>query len=390
MVASDAVADLDAETREVRILSPDDFSFVGYKDPRRLFKSKGQPYRIISGSPDLRLLKNVVYVPARRSYNPFDGCLYDAARVRVDSSCITRGSRDKIHNINPRKLDVPSQALTLYSGSALYLGYVNKHYGHFLIESLARAWAVLGNAVETRALLFHLHSESVLELPFVKACFHALGLKRENVLFFKTPTLIKEVIFPHAAFQLDSYAYEAYREVTSRIASSLHRSRATLSDQPLYVSRRLLTAGVKKYDGESQLEDYLQGRGVRIMHPQQFTLAEQIKSFNSHRLILGITGSAMHNLVFSKASVSTIQFSGAAIPPTYFLIDSCFNIGSTYVYSTRGSELLSIATGGLGRRLEPWTRKFPLKLFWGSKKFRGAERLDYARVIAWIKSVGAV
>lgn len=387
---SDAAGNLNAVTRDAKMLSPDDFSFFGYKDPRRFFKSGGKPYRILPGSPDLQLLRNVVYVPARRSFSPFDGCLYDDARVRLDASCIARGSQDKLYNTNPKRINVSAQSLPVYSGSVIYLGYINKHYGHFLIESLARAWAVLGNTGESRTLLFHLHNESVLELPFVKACFQALGFKRENILFFKTPTLISEVVFPHAAFQLDSHAYEAYREVTSRIAASLHRSKVTMSDQPLYLSRRLLTAGVKKYDGETELEDFLQGRGVKIMHPQQFTLAEQVKSFNSHRLILGITGSAMHNLVFAKAPVSTIQFSGATIPPTYFLIDSCFDIDSTYVYSTRGAELQNIAAGGLGRRLEPWTRKFPLKLFLRSKKFRGAERLDSARVIAWIKSVGVL
>lgn len=366
------------------------FSFVGYRNPNRFFKSRGRPYEVRIGTTNFKSYANAVYTPSTRSYKPFDGCLYDSFGQRLDATCIVRGPKDDCLNSDELRLKTTNQDLPLYERPVIYLGYINKHYGHFLLESLSRCWAVVNGRSDNVSYLFHVYDSSVLELPYVRSCFSALSIRDEDILYFRTPTIVRDVEVPSVAFQLDSYIDHAFREATLRIADAHLDRNSVTRDQPLYVSRRRLKAGYREYAGEVEIEEFLVSRGVRVIHPELLSFREQIQAFNQHKVIIGINGSGMHNLVFSHSPVTAVQFGRSWIPPTYFLIDRCFGVDSTYVYASAENEVARRLSDQIAGRLRRLSRRLKVGFLSRRKGFLAGDRLDHNRLIKWISRSGLV
>ncbi len=162
-----------------------------------------------------------------------------------------------------------------------------------------------------------------------------------------------------------------------RMATALGAADVTATDQPIYVSRRLLGQGNSLYNGEGELEGILEGRGVKIVHPQKMPFPEQVALFNRHRVILGIIGSGMHNIVLGLEPKTMVYFTPDGYKPNAFLVDKCFGANSTYLNACRGSDWLEAMrfkikrslTGKLGRRADG---------------FRTIHNLDTPRIFRWL------
>lgn len=371
------------------VFDTNQFSFLGYDDPARFFRPKNRPYQVISGEPPVRLLENAVYVPQTNKGLP-NGCLYDDDLIRVDDSCTVRGTNDRVLNLDEKKLRIRRDDLPVFEGSVLYLGQINKHYGHFLTESLTRAWALNGGSFEGVPLLAHARDSTIFELPYIKRCFAALGIKQEQLLMFDRPTRIRHITLPLTSNQLSSHIYDAYKDTTTRIASDCFSLKGERTDQPLYVSRTLLRDSKRNHDDEQKIEDYFQSRGARILHPQLLSLNEQVEAFNRHKVIVGVTGSAMHNIVFSMSPVVSVQFCPAWIFPVFFLNDACFGTRTTYCRAILGPDDQKLS------RLMLWTQKRIETLAKRSRfeivrKLQGFEinyRIDHVRAIKYVKELG--
>jgi hypothetical protein len=306
------------------------FSFIGYPDPEIMFRSRARPLRVIEGNPASRLIENAIYMP-RTSHHV--GCIYDSGGGRLDESCIVRGTKDLLRTVSPRTIKVVPADLPVYEAAAIYLGHISSHYGHFLIESLARAWVTIGCEFKDMKCLMHVRDPSVLELPHIKRSFEALGVSSNRILRFDRPTLVRQIVLPNVSFQANSHVYDAYKATMQTIATACNPGRIAQTDQPLYVSRSQFKAKRRTHSGEAEVEHYIKNRGGRVFHPQKQSFDEQILAFNQHKVIVGINGSAMHNLAFSMSPLQAVQFAGDRVPPNHFLIDACFAVRSTYCWS---------------------------------------------------------
>lgn len=371
-----------AGQREALDLTAGDFRFVHYANPDRFFASEPRPFRLVLSPPALATYGNAVYTPSTRAWKPFDGALYDAAGNRIAASVIRRAREDTPFTSEPESYGGDTSGLPVYDRPLLYLGYFNWHYGHFLLESLSYWWAVAQFPGIDRYLI-HLPDKSILDKPHVRACLEAVGIAPEALVHFDTPTRLREVIVPDPAFQLSSHVYTAYRDLMHRVAVALGGDDVTPSDQPIYISRRLLSQGNSRYNGEEQLESYLVSRGVQIVHPQKLPFAEQVKLFNRHRTILGIIGSGMHNIVLGLEPKTMVYFTPDGYKPNAFLVDKCFGANATYLNACRGSDWLETMRFKL-------TRTFTGKLGRRADGFRTNHNLDQKRIVGWLEGAGVL
>jgi capsular polysaccharide biosynthesis protein len=310
-----------------RTLDLSKISFIGYPDAERLTSSDGRPYRVFDGRPDRQYLKGVIYVPKTAQHY---GCLYDNSGRRINASCIYRGTSDFLKNLDGEKTNLCPERLPVFEQSAVYLGPISRHYGHFIVESLARAWVILGSSFQDKSFLVHVRDSSILDIPYIRRIFDAMGVFRDRVVSFERPTLVRELLVPSPSIQAGSHVYAIYRDTMQYIAESCVPERSARTDQPLYVSRTQYKANRRSHLGELHVEEYIADRGGRVFHPQAHPIEAQIEAFRRHKVIVGINGSAMHNLAFSDHPVRSVQLARRMISPTYFLIDDCFDIESTY------------------------------------------------------------
>jgi capsular polysaccharide biosynthesis protein len=264
----------------------------------------------------------------------------------------------------------------------LYIGRINPHYGHFIIESLSYWWALtehLGNV----KYLVHAHDASVFEISYVRDCMHAAGIDSERLIYSKRPLKIREIHVPQSAFQLNSHVFKKYREICQKIAEGTGAFGKTATDQPLYISRRALSSGVASYRGEEKLESFLFNRGVRVVHPQRLSFDQQVELFNRHRRILGILGSGMHNLVFSLNSRKVVYFTPHWVNPTCLLIDKCFGMDSVYVQSCTKRDRWRYY-------INPISKMLRLSGDGKTGKFLRTYELDLRKVLNWLSNSGAI
>lgn len=366
------------------ILSKNDFKLEQYldPDPDHFFRTAPRPLRLIESDPSVKTYVNAIYTPAICGKKQQYGCLYDDGLRRIETSCVLRGREDRCLSKEAPFFQQEMKTLATYEYPTVYLGYITDHYGHFLLESLAKWWFLNQLALEKSHYLIHVDDPRVLDSPIFQTCLLLAGIDREKVVYFDKPVKIKEVIVPEVSFQVRSHIHFAYRKMWANFLDTFDVGEANKTSQPLYISKSALTHGISKYLGEDKVENYLSSKGVFILHPQKHTVEEQIRLFNKHSRIFGIAGSGMHNIVFSRLPKTTVILSQPHVNPNYFLIDKCFDIDSTYLQACQMHR-------GFVRIFKRFATKFP-KIYSESiaRGFIKYHRLDHRRVIDWFKKSG--
>jgi capsular polysaccharide biosynthesis protein len=320
-------------------LSSNNFNWVNFPDKKLAdLSTVCSSCYVNRADPALEQYDNAIYTPYLRiEHQERYGCLYDEYGKRIEQSCLKQSNQEIIR-------DSPNYSgtteLELLGGKALYLGIFFGHYGHFLLESISRWWSLFDRVEDFDYYLIHLGNANFLKKRWIKELLWLAGIDSQRIIYFNKPIRIQSVFVPEASLQLNGHIFQQYRNIGRHLASSLHLEEIKPIDRPLYLSRRLLDRGNRQIIGEETLEDLLIKNGFYIVHPQLLSVAEQIYLFNRHKYIVGILGSALHNLIFSLAPKTvTYIASKHNLPISYLLLDTLFQNCSTYINAYSPVEL---------------------------------------------------
>lgn len=247
---------------------------------------------VVDDDPDVEHLHELRYLPAR-FFAKRAQQLYGGDWTDVEATILRRGPRGE------RPVDEALGEPT-YSGRwerfdepCIYIGQFNfgRSFGHFLTEGISRLW----RAFDDDRPLVH-HSPASRPVPsFVSDFLAGVGIPRERLVVFDRPTILGDVLVPHPSIVNQSSVHLAHRRTAARYWSSLGVSDGDLqSEGPVYMSRSRLAPELRRMAGERELESILERRGVRIAHPEELPLAEQVGLLARHRPALGPIGSAFH------------------------------------------------------------------------------------------------
>ena len=186
-------------------------------------------------------------------------------------------------------------------GRWLYGGIWFDHYGHFLLETLARAWHL---ADLPGPVVFHRRPEQ----PGGPIAATMSGWQTElvNALFgtpsrihFVTSTMeFEELVVAEAGCVLGDRCTTDQADALARIGKRIAApAPAERNDRKLWLSRSALTRGC--VIGERDFETDLAAAGFEVIHPQAMPLAAQIRAFDEARLVAGFTGSAFHTALMA-------------------------------------------------------------------------------------------
>ena len=223
-------------------------------------------------------------------------------------------------NINLPRVDRAraSKARRL-KGRHVYMGYLRAHFGHFLLESLARAWAMLDLEPGTK-ILFHPSIPKTYPIPvFAREILAAMDVDPVRVVLAHEDLVPDELIVPTPQFWIEwkgspgmCLAFDRVRERLTRLQS------ATFLPRRVYLTRRLMGAPLRRraaqfahnsrrHDhlvgknllNEDEVESLFAARGFDIIAPETRSLREQIILVANASEIAGVTGSALHLALFN-------------------------------------------------------------------------------------------
>ena len=295
-------------TDEFRALSLADFSFFGFDDLSRGLERLLRHVEIRGGTPGVSIVEDAVYVPEEITGSK------GAQRGKIVQSLLESAAvadEQYEHEIVEE---------------VVYLGWLFDHFGHFLMQSLARTWFLTAVSPSVRVVFDPPNKARRQPTGWVLRMLEAFGVPPERILVLDAPTRLHRLIIPEPLFEPRGIAHDhvvraheamarPYQAVAKRLAAD-----STPSEQPVYLSRRLLPPSQRTIVGEEELEEVLRANGFRIAHTETMTFEEQVRLVNEHMDIFSNAGSAAHNVLFALHEPRLhLLTNGLQFSPDYFL-----------------------------------------------------------------------
>ena len=268
--------------------------------------------------------------------SPTGVCLYDARGRRIGESCVARHAEDLTPEMWRAREQVDERPVQAeIAEPVVYHSVFFRHWGHFLLESMSRAWAQATDArlADLPCLFSWSLAEGALG-PSYREFLDEAGLSVTPPLGEPRKLALKRCFLPTASFAMAAYADPAHLAAPHRVARRLLRGEAR-DERPVYLSRVSLkphSDSRPTLRNEAELEQALVARGVRALRMDSLSLAEQVEAINAHSVFIGAWGSALHNTLFSLRGpeISTYVLIGRFMPTTFMLIDGI--VGNTAHY----------------------------------------------------------
>ncbi len=264
--------------------------------------------------------------------------IYDLHGALVTDTVDLHGPHGDRHQDQPTMLDrgLLDALEDAPEASYVYGGFINPHYGHFIVNSLARQWPRARSHQPKIKILCHgpANPDHWFGRPFIKAIFNALGLTREDFVTFERPTMIPRLIVPLTSMREQHYVHRVFGELCARIGRNLLGAEHSVREaRPAYLSKAGLKSGVGRVVNEIKIVEVLEREGVEIIFPEQIDLPSQIRLFAERDRICGIASSALHTQAFwpSRGRVSMVSPTPGP-NSNFFLIDLASGLRVDYFY----------------------------------------------------------
>jgi capsular polysaccharide biosynthesis protein len=284
----------------------------------------------LAQAPDIVTLTDAIVMPtvADPAHRSFSGCVYGRnGRVLRMSQRITGfdfAARD------PDVAVAPSDARVL-RGRAVWLGQYANHYGHFLLESLSRTWAI-DSLPPAEHYVFNrfVTVNPPAMAPFQSACFQALGIDARRIVVIDKPVRCELLHVPTPLFRIVSGARPEYIETFRRIASFVTGDKGVDSagrapGGRYYLSRRRLRVVSRGTLNEDEVESTFADFGFEVIAPERLDWRQQILRYVNAGALAGFTGSALHNVLFSRPGTRLIDLADPRAVPQQNINQRCCN-----------------------------------------------------------------
>ena len=295
------------------------------------------------GDPGVRVVENALFTDQSTAelHQVFmTGGVFDAAGEYEDASATRRIYSQHRKNALSHWEVRECTPQVWVDEPVVYLGINIRHYGHFLTESLARAWAL--REYPPDRFKFILHGGQVFDEirePY-RTLLSALGLHEGNLINANAHGCIgvRRLIVPMPSLSLGDEVYAVHGRPFAQIRAALSLD-VVQTDQPLWLSRSGLGPGQRLAPGELALERELAAHGVRVMRPEEHTLQENITAILRHGTIMGFHGSALHSILFAQSPKRLFAFGSLKLfqhnlnLQNYLLCDLVAGAQSCYVNS---------------------------------------------------------
>jgi hypothetical protein len=184
-----------------------------------------------------------------------------------------------------------ANGLPFRSGSYVFGGLLqNIMFGHFLVESLSRLWALdyLEDAYST--ILFYKRNPNQKVHGYVK---ETLDLLFPTVSFeiVEAPTQFEKLAVPEQIIKPNGhiYGHPLIRKMCQRFPQG-----ARTGYEKIFVSRSRQGEYSSNIIGESLIENYLEEEGYTIVYPEEHSIRDQIEIYSSAKKLIFSDGSAIH------------------------------------------------------------------------------------------------
>ena len=241
-------------------------------------------------------------------WNNLSGAIYDSEGELVAQSKVRSGQRCD------RRIDIKEYTgIRSIETICIYLGHYNEVYGHFILESLSRVWALKEfKSFNFYYVFLRVRNDQLTGSKYTAKFLYELGIPLSNVIILDEPAKFHEIYIPSPLFDLGRSIHpvqiELYRSLS--ISAALKSSRKF--GRKLYLSRKLLPLGQHKFLNEADIESIFGLYEFDIIYPEKCDFYDQMRAYAHADYLSGASSSALHNSVFSPENTKIIILDGRA------------------------------------------------------------------------------
>jgi len=226
---------------------------------------------------------------------------FSGALHRADGDLVVRSQRlverGGFKPIDPERATPPGEGeAELVPGTSIYLGLMFSTFGHFLVESIARFWALTDFREGGVRFVFHpwrgLDPKPLLEAGHVARALERFGIGTDDLVFcLKRPVRFERILVPDQSWRINRSAHPVFGDLYERAFA--HRGPVARAGGRLYLSR----ARWRRPRGsvnEREAEALFGKRGFEIVYPEEVSFAELTERVAGAETVAGCDGSAMH------------------------------------------------------------------------------------------------
>ncbi len=316
--------------------------FVGF--PESILKSRFEQFdqRVSDVPPEIRSIKDVHLEPlVVKGQGQFTGGAYCRGEFLAELS-LRRGwrARETQHVTGTGAIHKPESKLE----TAWFGGILHRHFGHFLLETLARVQSREVVRSAEPIIFFNPFGLSRLK-PFMEGVFHHLGISIDRISFCSTPLDIGILQVQKPTFQLNGFVNVSSRSILKQAARAVPPRSGIiyLSRSKAKLPRRVLE--------EEQLEKQLEASALaQVTYPERLSFAEQVACLRKSALVTGCEGSAFHTLMFVDGTRTSVMFCPNVPNLSFVLCDELIDGDAIYVHCGLDHDCRL----GPSPRITPW------------------------------------
>lgn len=186
----------------------------------------------------------------------------------------------------------------------VYCGYLVNHWGHYLVEGVARLWYFLENDPTIDKYVFVLRENEQREIKNNYREFLELLKIWDRIEIINKPTTYRTVIVPELALRYD-YFSPRYLEIFNVVANNIQVKSEWKPIKKIYWSRSKWGRGQSKKNklefGGEALDNFYIKNGYVVLFPERVPLAEMIFYIRNADVVAAVSGTLPHNMLFGRS-----------------------------------------------------------------------------------------
>lgn len=268
-----------------------DYQYLLPKKAAALQRLHEEPFPMVE-TPPVWVGKNATVLPVRK-FDP-NGWFGRGGVIAEDGtaveSCAVSTTKVGYEFENPQYRDE----------KVVYCGYLIHHWGHFLMEGVARLWYFLEQDPTVDRYVFSLDENEQREirgnyLEFLKL----LGIW-DKLDLITTPTRFREVIVPEQSFRPGKYWSPKFLDIFETIAGNVKVDPSWEKCDRMFFSRSQLKKGNALEFGFDTFDSFFEKNGYKVVFPEKLSLSQMIYMIRGAQAVSSISGSSLHNMLFAR------------------------------------------------------------------------------------------
>lgn len=280
-------------------MNENDFPFLRPKKAEALLKWKNCP---LSEKKTLNTIsvKNAAVLPVRKEKE--SGLKYGYGGVVSEGVFIKESGIEGRYGGEYSFVETPVRAETV-----VFCGMLNRQWGHFLLESVARLWVFLESDTKANKYVFIVpEGEDISITGNFRAFLELLGIL-PYIEVINKPTQFDEVIIPELAYSRKYYYSEHYKHIFDTVANNAQKLNLSIPlHDKIFLSRSRFKKAMDTECGLDMLDNYFTKNDFFILRPETCSLAEMIILLRNAKICAAESGTLPHNFLFCQDAKETI------------------------------------------------------------------------------------